>query len=82
MGGRCLVAVNQKNQAVFRVDRNNLINSIYYMQEQAFPLLREEQGNQARYRANRRRLQGDHAMRDYRPVGQWLIVSTWFLSWP
>jgi len=77
-----LVAVNQKNQAVFRVDRNNLINSIYYMQEQAFPLLREEQGNQARYRANRRRLQGDHAMRDYRPVGQWLIVSTWFLSWP
>jgi hypothetical protein len=52
------------------------------MQEQAFPLLREEQGNQVRYRANRRRLQGDHAMRDDRPVGQWLIVSTWFLSWP
>lgn len=64
IGERGLVAVNQKNQAVFGVDRNNLVNSIYYVQEQAFPLLREEQGNQARYRANRRRLQGDHAMRD------------------
>jgi hypothetical protein len=73
MGARGLVAVNQKNQAVFVVDRNKSdewhLDSSFYEREQAFLPLRDVLGNQARCRANR-------------PLVQIDSLCTWFSCLP